>query len=62
MKKDKKGFAETVDQVTDKIDETAVAVESFTKKTINWFKRNWKWLISCTACVIVGFTAGAIIF
>lgn len=62
MEKNKKGFAETVDQVTDKIDETAVAVESFTKKTIEWFKNSWKWLVACVACIAVGFISGAIIF
>ena len=58
----KKGFAETVDTATDKIDEAAVKVESFFSKIGNFFKNNWKWLIATVSTFVVGFILGAIIF
>lgn len=61
MKKEKIGFAESVDKATDKIDEAAVKVESFFAKTVNFFKTSWKWLLSDVICIGVGLVIGLLI-
>ena len=62
MSKEKKGFAESVDEVTDKIDQAAVKVENFFTKTISFFKDNWKWLLSDVASLGTGLLIGFLLF
>lgn len=61
MDKEKLKFSESVDKATDKIDEAAVKVETFFIKTVDFFKTNWKWLLSDVICVVVGFIVGKIL-
>lgn len=56
-----KKFSETVDKVTDKIDEAAVKVENLFTKTVSFFKNNWKWLLSDVICVVTGLIIGKIL-
>lgn len=56
-----KKFSETIDKVTDKIDEAAVNVENFFTKIVSFFKNNWKWLLSDVICVVVGLIVGKIL-
>ena len=60
-KKEKKSFSETIDEATDKIDEVAVKAENEVKKTVEFFKTSWKWLLSDVICLTIGFALGVIL-